>query len=63
MEVSQEHENFSIEALLSPGMVRRSNFNEDEVYMYDEHIQFFEAIKTSFEDQVGNPGLGQAIVV
>ena len=37
MEVSQEHEDFSIEALLSPGMVRRSNCNEDEIYMYEEH--------------------------
>ena len=63
MEVSQGHEDLSIDALLSPGMVRRSGCDEEEIYMYEEHLQFFEAIKTSFQDQVGNPTLGQAMVV
>ena len=63
MEVSQEHEEFSIDALLSPGMVKRSGCDEDEMYVYEEHIQFFEAIKTSFKDKVGNPELSQAMVV
>ena len=47
----------------SPGMVRRHDLNEDDLFIYNESIKYFEAIKASYQDQVGNPELGQAIVV
>ena len=71
MEKAQDHENCPVEELLSPeaqnprtpGMVRRHDLNEDNLFIYDESIKYFRAIKESYQDKVGNPELGKAIVV
>ena len=60
MEVSQDHEDFSVEELLSPeaqkprspGMVRRHDLSEDELFIYKKNLEYFEAIKTSYQNQV-----------
>ena len=56
MEVSNDHEDFSVEELLSPeaqkprspGMVRRHDLSEDELFIYKKNLEYFEAIKTSY---------------
>ena len=71
MEVSEDHENFQIEDLLSPeaqqtrspGMLRRHDPKEEDVFIYRDNIEFFEAIKKSYQNQEGNPNLGQGIVI
>ena len=50
MEVGQEHsEDYSIGGLLSPEKAKQTSYNEDEVFIFEEDMKFFEAIKKSFE--------------
>ena len=71
MEVSEDHEDFQLEDLLSPeaqqarspGMLRRHDPKEEDVIIYRENIEFFEALKDSYQNQEGNPNLGQSIVI
>ena len=70
MEEAQDHESCPVEELLSPetqnrkspGMISRHDINKDEIFIYDESIKYFKAIKESYEDKVGNHELSQAIV-
>ena len=62
MEVKEENpEDYSVGGLLSPERPKASNM-EDEVFIFDEDMKYFESIKESFETRVGNPEVCQAIV-
>ena len=69
MDVSEE--DFQLEDLLSPeaqqtrspGMLRRHDPKEEDMVIYRNDIEFFEALKNSYQNQEGNPNLGQGIVI
>ena len=71
MEMSEDQEDFQIDDLLSPeaqqprspGMLKRHDFKEEDLFIYNENIEYFEALKASFQNQEGNPNLGQSIVI
>ena len=64
MEVGKENsEDYSIGGLLSPEKAKQTSYNEDEVFIFEEDMKFFEAIKKSFEAKIGNPEICQAVVI
>ena len=71
MEVPTDHEDASVEELLSPeaqkpespGMVKRHDVSDGEIFIFKKNLEYFEAIKTSYQNQVGNPELGQAVIM
>ena len=64
MEVGQEHsEDCYIGKLSSPEKTKQTSYNEDEVFIFEEDMKFFEAIQKSFEAKIGNPEICQAVVI
>ena len=69
MDVSEE--DFQLEDLLSPeaqqtrspGMLMRHDPREEDMVIYRNDIEFFETLKSSYQNQEGNPNLGQGIVI
>ena len=71
MELPQDHEDASVEELLSPeakkrespGMVKRHDVSESEIFIFKNNLEYFEAITTSYQIQMGNSDLGQAVIM